>query len=162
ERKKIRGAEKSDAATSYEALLAKIRETATRSVDDDLKRRLAVVPATLKELAQSLAQDEGTGATKGFGPDPLATLLARVDSVRRAAEDATADTLFEEACGFDPGRIGSASLERVFDVSWIARLLRWDDARRLQWTRSRRARFEQELATIQVPRILARVGLADP
>ncbi|HZO08678.1 MAG TPA: penicillin-binding transpeptidase domain-containing protein, partial [Myxococcota bacterium] len=69
---------------------------------------------------------------------------------------------FEEAAGFSPGRVSTESLVRVFDLEWIARILRWEPARTRAWAESRRGAFERDLGELVVPRILVRAGMADP
>ncbi|MEQ1895040.1 MAG: hypothetical protein ABL998_21070, partial [Planctomycetota bacterium] len=65
--------------------------------------------------------------------DPLALLVAELETARRAVEDASAARLFLEAAEFAPGRVAAETLRTRFDHRWLVELCGWDDARLAQW-----------------------------
>lgn len=90
---------------------------------------------------------------------PFALLMSALEEQRRDGEDQSADGLFAEAAGFEPGRLSTQALERACDTRWIARLMSWDDARHLEWVRSRRAQWLARLDAMILPRLLARAAV---
>jgi len=137
----------------YVEVLAEFRKTTAQSLLDALAADLGRQRDLLAGLASILPAPE-----KGRAETP-ASLLERMEAARARFEDAAADALFEEATGFAPGRISTASLARSFDLSWLAGSLRWDAARLAAWEASRRADFTADLAGTVAPRILVRAGL---
>ncbi len=141
----------------------------------ELEERLSRTRDELAQLAELLERDGSArapakaGRTKGgsAGAPGVSTggaldrLLEDLERARSAIEDQTADALFVEACGFDPGRLETRTLERWIDTAWIGRALRWDDARRRAWLASRRAAWERALEETLLPRVLVRAELEE-
>jgi cell division protein FtsI/penicillin-binding protein 2 len=135
-------------------LAAAERGLSAAALSEELARALREARARLAQLALLVERDEGQQA--GSAATPLARLLGLLETERREIEDDTADALFREAAGFDPGRVRTRLLEQRFDTAWIARALRWDDARRHEWIASRREQWEQRVAEVLLPRVLLR------
>jgi len=147
-------------------------------------RKAGGEPAGARPLVESLAEIRGTSgevlleslaaelgrehellaSLEGLLPpaETKASLVSRMEAARARFEDAAADALFEEATGFPPGRISTASLTRAFDLRWLGDTLRWDAGRLEAWRASRRAAFQAELEEYVAPRLLVRAGLDDP
>lgn len=126
----------------------------------ELEERLVDARSDLAQLAELLERDNPP--RRGAQADaPLARLLSDLERARTEIEDETADALFVEACGFDPGRLATATLERWIDTAWIGRALRWDDARRRAWLLSRREAWERALEETLLPRVLVRAELEE-
>ena len=158
ERKAIREADRAETKTerSYAAIVAERRGVPEGDLLLALESRLRGERARLEGLAARLpASASGAGTTLG-------SLLGELEAARERFESTAADSLFEEAAGFAPGRVSTASLVRAFDLAWIARILRWDPARVRAWAESRREAYERDLRELYLPRVLARAGLADP
>ncbi len=157
ERTSIHG--KNPSRASFAACVASQRQTTEDALLGRFRVELAKERERLGDLARLLpARPNDTPAT-GLDVDEL---LARIEAARIRYEDTAAESLFEKATEFAPGRISSATLARGFDLAWIARILRWDRARLDAWAASRRAGFEKDLDEDEVPRILADAGLAEP
>jgi len=135
-------------------LAARARGLGLPALEVQLARTLANARARLGHLAGLVERDSKQAA--GDGSSALARLLGMLEHERRDIEDDTADALFREAAGFDPGRVRTRLLEQRFDTAWIARALRWDDARRHEWVASRRKQWEDSVAEVLLPRILLR------
>jgi cell division protein FtsI/penicillin-binding protein 2 len=156
-------------------LAARARGSSPEVLLAELEARLSRTREELAQLAELLERDgsartpAGAGrATQGSaaslrlaGGGALDRLLEDLESARSAIEDQTADALFVEACGFDPGRLETRTLERWIDTAWIGRALRWDDARRRTWLASRRAAWERALEETLLPRVLVRAELEE-
>lgn len=121
----------------------------------ELETRLSGERARLEQLAAHLPKSQGGVATS------VDSVVGELEGARERFENTAADALFEEATGFSPGRISTESLVRVFDLEWIARILRWDPARARAWAESRRAAYERDLEELVLPRILIRAGRAE-
>lgn len=147
-----------DPGLSFAATVAAARKTTEAALLGALRAELAKERERLAELARLLPAKPNEVPASGIGVDAL---LARIEGFRARFEDAAADALFEKAVEFPPGCLASATLERGFDLDWIARILRWDRARLEAWTRARHGVFEKDLDEIEVPRILVRAGLEE-
>lgn len=141
-----------------ELVASRARETTVEKLRAELARKLASSHAALEALAEQFG---GELAGVDAAGSPLDRLVAALERQRRAAEDASADELFERVAGFGAGRIASASLVRWFDLRWIAALVRWDADRTRAWALSRRARYEALLENVIVPRIVARAAVEE-
>ncbi len=147
-------AESPEAGRSLLDLAARARGLSSAALEQDLARRLGESRTRLSHLAALIERDGQPLAAPGSSP--LARLLGLLEGERRDIEEDTADRLFREAAGFDPGRVRTRLLEQRFDTSWIARALRWDDARRHEWIASRRTQWEDSVAEVLLPRMLLR------
>jgi hypothetical protein len=143
---------------SFAATVAAARKTTEAAVLESLRASLAKERERLAGLARLLPAKPSEVPASGLD---VGALLARLEGYRARFEDAAADALFEKATEFPPGRIASETLARGFDVHWIARILRWDEARLDAWAKARRGAFEQDLEALEVPRILVRAGLEE-
>jgi penicillin-binding protein 2 len=143
-------ASRSDASGSGRESSASPRETSAGRRDTSASGRESNTnrPRDARSNASHAAADRPPR------PEALGELVALLEKNRRRAEDAVADELFLEAAGFDAGRLSSAALTELVDISWIASAMRWDRARTLDWARSRRADWLHELVDDVVPRIL--------
>jgi cell division protein FtsI/penicillin-binding protein 2 len=92
----------------------------------------------MQHLARIAERMEPPDEADALARRPVERLVQRLEESRRWVEDATASKLFAEAAGFAPGRIDSELLVASIDLDWIRRLLRWDDARLAEWTRTAR------------------------
>lgn len=157
ERRAIREQERSEpkGQMSYVEIVAAARKVSVEDLLVDLQARLAGERARLERLAAHLP------ASSAGAPTSLESLVAELEAARDRFENTAADALFEEATGFSPGRISTESLVRVFDLEWIARILRWDPPRARAWAESRRDAFARDLREIFLPRILARAGMGE-
>ncbi len=131
-----RADERGDARTLLE-LAAGVQDPprTTDRARTELEARLSRSLARLETLARWL-QPPASAGDDPAAFDPLGRLVAELERVRSAVEDATAAKLFAEAAGFAPGRIAAETLLACFDHTWIAELLGWDDARLAQWART--------------------------
>jgi len=175
ERGEVHKAEKGlGSDTSFVALLASVRKTTRDALMDSLRNELAAAREHLafladlldRELEPSASHDASASRSRAARSnaghvadrppraEALGELVALLEHNRRRAEDGVADELFLEAAGFDAGRLSSAALSELVDVSWIASAMRWDRARTLDWAESRRADWLHELVDDAVPRIL--------
>ncbi len=160
---------------SRAALLTEVRRRADESLSD-----LRVLATLLAEgqMLQVRARSElasgadgmggpvqgahpGSEPASGAGVDPLEKLLQLLDTRRSDQEDAAATELFRTACGFSPGRLPTEALRDTFDLTFIARPLRWDAARLEQWVETRREVWDHELEEVALPRILANADLGE-
>lgn len=153
------GVESADRARPYVELVARQRSVSAETLLARVRAEMSASRTHLAFLADLLKQDLKLGGADVS--DPLAALIQVLEGYRTDVEDACADALFAEAAGFPPGRVSAATLESAFDVDWIASLLRWDEARKLTWVRTRRENFERELETDALPRILAHAQLEE-
>lgn len=144
------------ARLSYLELAAELRHDTPQSLVAGVHAELAGARAHLQALAGLLALDPEIAAGTA-GEAPFDALIDALEAQRERAEDAVADELFAQAAGFPPGRLSASSLTRLFDVDWIASILRWDAERHARWLASRRERFERELELLRAPRILSHV-----
>ena len=102
----------------------------------DLDHRLATARADLERLAILLADAQLRGVELEGARSPERDLLAlveRLEEWRAAVEDATAAELFREAAGFSAGRVAPHTLDKRFELDWLASLLRWDAERVRSW-----------------------------
>jgi cell division protein FtsI/penicillin-binding protein 2 len=148
------GADEPEAGWSLLELAARARGLGAAQLAEELAQRLRESRLRLGRMAELLERDAGAPAVGGASA--LARLLGLLETQRREIEDDTADALFASAAGFAPGRVGTRVLEQRFDTAWIARALRWDDARRHEWIASRRAEWEATAAEVLLPRVLLR------
>lgn len=157
ERRAIREEERSETKSgrSYAEIVAAARKVPVAKLLLELETRLSGEPTRLEQLAAQLPRAPGGAATS------IDSLVGELEGARERFENTAADALFEEATGFSPGRISTESLLRVFDLEWIARILRWDPARARGWAESRRAAYEHDLVELVLPRILVRAGRAE-
>ncbi|MFN0008002.1 MAG: penicillin-binding transpeptidase domain-containing protein [Planctomycetota bacterium] len=157
ERRAIREEERAETKSerSYAEIVAGMRKVPVDDLLLELETRLSGERARLEQLAAHLPKSPSRAATS------IDSLLAELEGARERFENSAADALFEEAAGFSPGRISTESLVRVFDLEWIARILRWDPARARAWAESRRAAYERDLEELVLPRVLARAGSAE-
>jgi hypothetical protein len=155
ERRDILAAERQDprSESSYAQIVARRRGGTAATVVTDVLSRIGGQRERLARLASLLP------ARRSSAVFDVASVMAELESARERFENAAADALFAEATRFSPGRISTASLERIFDLEWIARTLRWDPPRARAWAATRREAFETDLAELVVPRILVHAGL---
>jgi cell division protein FtsI/penicillin-binding protein 2 len=141
-------------------LAAQVRGIQPEGLLAELEQRLQATRSDLAQLAELLERDAPPrGANEGA--TPLARLLIGLERARAAIEDETADALFVEACGFDPGRLDTRTLVRWIDTAWIGRVLRWDEDRRRAWLSSRREAWLGALEETLLPRVLVRAELEE-
>jgi len=143
-----------DSGLALIEIAAHERGMSAKALGEDLERRLVEARAHLAHLAELV--ELGGKPLAQSGSTPFERLLAVLEAERRDIENDTADALFHEAAGFDPGRVRTRVLEQRLDTSWVARALRWDDARCHEWVTTRRARWETIAAEVLVPRALLR------
>lgn len=155
--------EAGDVDRPWSALVATMRGLDPAAVLASVTRRASEARADLRVLADMLDASKllasPTDGTEVVAP--FARLLALFDERRADQEDEAADELFRTACGFGPGRVPTEALRDTFDVSWIARSLRWDAARTEAWIATRRADRERELDEFLLPRLLASADLGE-
>lgn len=126
-----------------------VRSAAPEELRLELAERLGAARADLTHLSQLLAADD-PGRAAGTGA--LERLLERLEAWRVEVEDGAADDLFEEAAGFESGRVASAVLAERVDFTWLAELLRWDAERTRTWLLGARARWLERLGIEGDPR----------
>ncbi|MDZ4772349.1 MAG: penicillin-binding transpeptidase domain-containing protein [Planctomycetota bacterium] len=137
---------------AVEALLARVNANVGRACEE---------LSTLAGFLRVESRDERAGTVLAGGA-ALDRTIAFLEDVRANLEDESADDLFESAAGFDAGAISTESLATVFDLTWIARSLRWDEARLSAWIASRETRNQAQTAAIVLPRALVHVELETP
>ncbi len=101
-------------------------------------------------------------AAKSSNAAPLQRMIGFLEDTRTTLENESADDLFETGTGFDAGAVSTESLRTVFDLDWIARLLRWDAARLTAWIESRESIYHARIEAVSLPRALVHVELAPP
>jgi len=124
--------------TSPEEVWSLVRARVARS--EDQLDRLAERIAWPEPLAEAELADEPRHVFRS----PREHMLAELERSRRWVENATASKLFAEAAGFAPGRIAPTTLLATVDLTWIARLLAWDETRLAEWAATSRVGWLQE------------------
>jgi len=134
---------------------------------DELRARLAQSQVDCAEDLTRLASQldaDALAAGESLAPGhPVERLIERFEGWRAQVEDDTATELFEEAFGFDPGRIEAPTLHASVDLEWIEALLGWDSERSLQWLLRAREAARETLLVRGPERIVAelQVGIAE-
>lgn len=146
---------------SWLEVFAEFRGTSVALQSEQLERRTALERENFARLAQMLEVDGLSLAGDAQRPaegDAAARLLDELQRLREDREDAQADAMFEQALGFDPGRVPVRVLQEEIDTQFLRRALRRDEARHAQWIATRAQRWRTELETTLVPRALARAA----
>jgi penicillin-binding protein 2 len=147
-------------------LVARMRGVEPGALRESVERRFAREARQFAALAQRIDSDglslrgeeevDASAASSGGAPEER--LLARMQALREAREDAQADAMFALALGFEPSRLPTRVLVEELDTRFLARALRFDDARHARWLAGRAARRREEVAGVLVPRALARAA----
>ncbi|MBL8858614.1 MAG: hypothetical protein JNL28_08930 [Planctomycetes bacterium] len=147
--------------TTYLDCVAAVRAWSPEDVAARVEAHVSAACGELAHLAEAYAAfaHEKHGGTAHQAGSPLDALIALLESTRAEIEDESADELFQTAAGFRAGAISTESLAAVFDLDWIARLLRWDDARLRTWVETRAARHDARIEGFRLPRALVHVEL---
>ncbi|MEO6710119.1 MAG: hypothetical protein ABIP42_11130, partial [Planctomycetota bacterium] len=133
ERSRLKKFEDKEPELAFVDRIARVRGIPREELEQALARRCGLDLSYLDDFAQLWARDQP-------GPEaPIARVLVELERWRADVEDGAAGDLFESAAGFPAGRLESACLEEFFDLDWIRRTLRWDQARLEAWTRAARS-----------------------
>ncbi|MEY2745997.1 MAG: hypothetical protein RL112_1039, partial [Planctomycetota bacterium] len=152
---------------SWLELFARLRGVEPAALRESVQRRFAREAQHFAELARRIEADglslAGEAEDAGGGADarlvsPEERLLARMQALREAREDAQADAMFALALGFEPARLPTRVLVEEVDTRFLARALRFDDERHARWLASRAELRRAELAKEFAPRALARAA----
>ncbi len=134
ERSRLKKAENKQRALTFVDWLAAERKLSRAELEAQLNERCQEDLRFLADFA-ALSSNEEAGADG----EPVARLLDQLERWRSQVEDGAASDLFEASAGFPAGRIDAGALYEFFDLDWIRRSLRWDEARLKTWTQAARS-----------------------
>jgi penicillin-binding protein 2 len=120
---------------------------------DELATRLERSTEDLGRLAELLANEDSDSELYRNPETDLTALVGRLEGWRRDVENATASELFREATGFSAGRVLPHTLQRRFDLRWLATLLSWDASRVAAWTETSRGAWNDALENWHLRRL---------
>ncbi len=152
--KKGKGLEK-----SWVELVAAERKIPVREVRATAVRRMNLSLKRLEQLAVKMNVVSVDGRLAVTSEESLWFLIEGLDVKRREIEEAIAKDLFEEAAGFDPGRIDSEVLLSLFDLSFVTESLGWNASRLDTWAQAMRRIWLDNRRTFHVPRAQISAGL---
>ncbi|MCC6408303.1 MAG: hypothetical protein IT453_14155 [Planctomycetes bacterium] len=145
---------------SYAAFAAKARGVTVEEVLAALERRVGESVDDLGRLAALLSREGESRAARSDPATALAGLFSELEGWRAEVEDEVASELFARAAGFRVGRLDARTVEAGFDLTWLARVLCWDDARVAEWIQRERTTWLESIAQWGVPTVLAEIQLA--
>lgn len=141
-----------------DAPLCELAARARRMADaDELRQRLSArlveCSTDLEQLALRIRLERAPELATDSPGAALDALVASIEERRTAVEDDCASALFAEAFGFSAGRIEPTTLHDAVDLSWIASILAWDDARLAAWLERARGKLRESLFGGQIERL---------
>ncbi len=134
ERSRLKYAENEQRALAFVDWLAADRKLPREELEQQLRDRCKQDLRFLADFGALSANDDALA-----GEDQSARLLEQLERWRGQVEDGAASDLFEAAAGFRAGRLEAGALYEFFDLDWIRRSLRWDEARLQAWTQAARS-----------------------
>ncbi|MCE9595183.1 MAG: hypothetical protein K8S98_13435 [Planctomycetes bacterium] len=144
---------------SYTDFLAERRSLTTDDVLRELDQRVADAVEDLEKLTGLLAVEGEARAGRADPATGLAGLFSELETWRAEVEDEVASELFARAAGFPIGRLDARTVEAGLDLTWLARVVCWDDARLAQWIERERAAWLASVHDWSVPAALAEMQL---
>jgi penicillin-binding protein 2 len=144
---------------SYVDFLAERRRETREELLAELDRRVEEAVRDLEKLAGLLALEGEARAGRAESGTALAGLFGELETWRAEVEDEVASELFARAAGFPIGRIDARTVDAGLDLTWLARVVCWDEARLSQWIERERATWLASVHDWSVPAAQAEMQL---
>ncbi|MFT7667402.1 MAG: cell division protein FtsI/penicillin-binding protein 2 [Planctomycetota bacterium] len=140
-------------------LVASQEGSSVEIVRERVRTRITRSMQRLQQLAIQIEVRSLDGLMAVTGEDSLWFLIDGLEVKRYEIESAIAKDLFEEATGFEPGRIRPMMLLEMIDLSFIAAELNWDMERMGDWALAMRRQWVEDRRSFHVPRAAIQAGL---
>lgn len=150
-----------DVGVSWVSLVARQEGLPEAEVRGRVERSLSRSLARLERLAVLMEVTSLDGLLPVDGEEALWFLIEGLEAKRVAVEAAIAGDLFEEATGFEAGRLEPELLLATFDLGFLAEELDWSAAELTAWAEEARASWLEDRRSFHVPRAVIRARLRE-